>query len=269
MKLLSLFFATCLVWIAPSLASAQTYNVASEFPGSGVGTGTVSGTFTYNPASSTVTAASITAGPGDRQLGGGPIAGATYTLVVNSNTGSFRVLQGPAATGVRGIQLSFNPSLASGAPGLNYQEEFTCADSTCTGIAYTRQGVANASLTQAVSVSNLSPNSGSTLGGTSVTITGSGFTGATGVTFGGTPAASFTIVSASQITATAPARGVGVADVIVTTPNGVSANTAADNFTYVVPPAAVPTLSEWAMILFGSILAGGAAMYIERRRQFV
>ncbi len=34
-------------------------------------------------------------------------------------------------------------------------------------------------------------------------------------------------------------------------------------------PAAVPTLSEWAMILFGMILAGGAGLYIQRRRQIV
>ncbi len=34
-------------------------------------------------------------------------------------------------------------------------------------------------------------------------------------------------------------------------------------------PAPVPTLSEWAMILFGLILAGGAALHIQRRRQFV
>ncbi|WP_426040883.1 IPTL-CTERM sorting domain-containing protein [Brevundimonas sp. TWP2-3-4b1] len=31
-------------------------------------------------------------------------------------------------------------------------------------------------------------------------------------------------------------------------------------------PAPVPTLSEWAMILFGLILAGGAALYIQRRQ---
>lgn len=30
--------------------------------------------------------------------------------------------------------------------------------------------------------------------------------------------------------------------------------------------AAVPTLSEWAMILFGMILAGGAALYIQQRQ---
>ncbi len=32
-----------------------------------------------------------------------------------------------------------------------------------------------------------------------------------------------------------------------------------------VPP--VPTMTEWAMILFGTVLAGSAALYIQRRRQ--
>ena len=31
------------------------------------------------------------------------------------------------------------------------------------------------------------------------------------------------------------------------------------------PPTAVPTMAEWAMILFGMILAGGAAFLAERR----
>lgn len=31
-------------------------------------------------------------------------------------------------------------------------------------------------------------------------------------------------------------------------------------------PEPVPTLSEWAMILFGTALAGGAAVYLQRRR---
>lgn len=33
-----------------------------------------------------------------------------------------------------------------------------------------------------------------------------------------------------------------------------------------VAPAPVPTMAEWAMILFGLSLAGGAALYIQRRR---
>ena len=43
-------------------------------------------------------------------------------------------------------------------------------------------------------------------GGTSVTITGTNFTGATAVTFGGTAATGVTVVSATSITATTPAH---------------------------------------------------------------
>lgn len=58
--------------------------------------------------------------------------------------------------------------------------------------------------------------------GATVTITGSGFTGATAVTFGGTAAGTFTVVSATQITATMPAGGSGSAAIVVTTPAGTS-----------------------------------------------
>ncbi|MEV0537913.1 IPT/TIG domain-containing protein, partial [Kitasatospora sp. NPDC050463] len=56
---------------------------------------------------------------------------------------------------------------------------------------------------------------------TSVTLQGSGFTGATAVKFGTVNATSFTVVSAAQITATAPA-GSGTVQVTVTTPAGTS-----------------------------------------------
>ncbi|MEU6582888.1 IPT/TIG domain-containing protein, partial [Nocardia sp. NPDC046763] len=53
-------------------------------------------------------------------------------------------------------------------------------------------------------ITSLSPTSGPTTGGTSVTITGTGFTGPTTVLFG-TTATTFTLDSATQITAIAPA----------------------------------------------------------------
>lgn len=80
-------------------------------------------------------------------------------------------------------------------------------------------------------VTGVSPNSGSPAGGTSVTITGAGFTGATAVNFGSAPAANFTVNSDTQITTTSPA-GAGTVDVTVTTPVSTSPISAADQFTY-------------------------------------
>ena len=84
-------------------------------------------------------------------------------------------------------------------------------------------------------VSSLSPATGPIAGGTVVTITGTGFTGATSVTFGGT-AAVFSVTNATTISATAPAHAAGTVDVLVTTPSGTSTNTVADNFTYTSGP---------------------------------
>ena len=83
-------------------------------------------------------------------------------------------------------------------------------------------------------VSGVSPSSGPAAGGSTVAITGSAFTGATAVHFGAS-AAPFTVVSDTQITATAPA-GSGTVDVTVTTGAGTSAIGAGDQFTFVSPP---------------------------------
>ena len=83
-----------------------------------------------------------------------------------------------------------------------------------------------------VTVTQLSPQSGTSLGGTNVIIIGSGFTGATVVKFGQTAATSFIVVSDSIITATTP-RGSGLVDVTVTTTtNSTSAVPSASQFQF-------------------------------------
>lgn len=77
------------------------------------------------------------------------------------------------------------------------------------------------------------PTSGSISGGTSVTITGHDFTGATAVSFGSTPATSYFVDSDGQITATSPSSAVpGAVDIRVTTAAGTTPVVAGDKFTY-------------------------------------
>jgi hypothetical protein len=80
-------------------------------------------------------------------------------------------------------------------------------------------------------VTAVSPASGSADGNDIVTITGTGFTGATEVEFGGVASPRMAVNSATEITATSPA-GSGTVDVIVVTPIGTSATSSADQFTY-------------------------------------
>lgn len=92
-------------------------------------------------------------------------------------------------------------------------------------------------------VTAIDPSTGPVAGGNTVTIIGTGFTGATSVTFAGAAATNFTVVSATTIMATVPPGTAGTASVIVTTPAG--SNAANTLYAYVV---AIPTLGEWGMI---------------------
>jgi PKD domain/IPT/TIG domain len=117
--------------------------------------------------------------------------------------------------------------------------------------------------TRAPTVSKLAPKGGPATGGTSVTLTGTGFTGATSVKFGST-SASFTVNSSSSITATSPA-GAGTVDVTVTTPHGTSATSASDRFKYGagtvtgVSPNTGPKAGGTSVTITGSGFALGSA----------
>ncbi len=91
-----------------------------------------------------------------------------------------------------------------------------------------------------VKVTGVTPQSGPEAGGTTATITGTGFKGAAAVSFGSVRASSWRIESDTQITATSPA-GSGTVDVTVTIPAATSATSSADRFTYNTPSAPPPT----------------------------
>ncbi len=80
-------------------------------------------------------------------------------------------------------------------------------------------------------VTKLSAKGGAAAGGSTVTITGTGFAGATAVSFGANAATHFTVNSAISITATSPA-GSGLVNVKVTTAGGTSAASKHDEWGY-------------------------------------
>lgn len=88
----------------------------------------------------------------------------------------------------------------------------------------------------APTVLSVTPNVGPEAGGTTVTIRGTDFDGATNVTFGGVPATSVTYISPTELTAVTPA-GVGTVDVAVVKSVDVF-GALAGGFTYV--PANTP-----------------------------
>ena len=115
-------------------------------------------------------------------------------------------------------------------------------------------------------VTGISPTSGPTGGGTSVTISGTSLAGATSVKLGTANATNVAVVSSTQITATSPA-GSGTVDVTVTTPAGTSASSAANQYTYLtgpgvtgVSPAAGPTGGGNTVTITGSSLANATAV---------
>ena len=120
---------------------------------------------------------------------------------------------------------------------------------------------ANPSTTQTVSLSGtaqslptvtgVAPDFGPTAGGTTVTITGTNFTGATAVMFGPTPALNFTLISPTEIQATSPLGAEGIVDITVTTSAGTSGTSAADQFIYQGLPMVTVSPS--------SVLPGGTA----------
>ncbi len=125
-------------------------------------------------------------------------------------------------------------------------------------------------------ISSVAPSTVST--GTSVTISGADFTGATEVLFGSTPATSFTVNSDSSITAVAPAGLSGTVDVRVIGPTGESNATSADEVTEPAPskpelepkptPTPIPTPMPATPVIVithvsGSVAHGTASVSLE------
>ena len=166
----------------------------------------------------------------------GPVAGATTVdvtgtgFVVGSTTASF----GATAAGV---SCSSTTACTATSPA----EPAGTVDITLTtpGGTSATSPADQFTFAAAPSVSAINPDAGPVAGGTAVALTGTGFlVGGTTASFGGTAATAFSCTSSTSCTATSPAGVAGTVDITVTTLDGTSATSPADQFSYQAAPLA-------------------------------
>lgn len=182
--------------------------------------------FTYAVAPPTVTAVSPSAGP----TGGGT----TVTITgANLSEASSVKFGGIEASGFVVNSETSITAVSPGGPAGSFHVTVTTPEGTSvpTGGDLFRYAAAP-------TITKLKPASGSAGGGTSVVITGTNLSEATSVKFGSVAAVSFTVSSATSITAVSPEESAGTVDVTVTTPGGTSAVVAADSYRF------TPTVTE-------------------------
>jgi IPT/TIG domain/Fibronectin type III domain len=181
-----------------SLANGFTYVATPTITGVSPNTGsTAGGTAVTITGTNFVTGATVTFGT----------AAATSVVLVNSTT--ITALTPAGSAGAVSVTVTVSGQSGSLASGFTYAVIPT--------------------------VTSLSPNTGSTAGGTAVTITGTNFVSGATVTFGTAAATGVVVTNSTTITALTPAGTAGAATVTVTDP-GPQSGSLANGFTYVATP---------------------------------
>jgi hypothetical protein len=227
--------------------AAGTVDVIVTTP---TGTSVVSSSdqFTYT----TGTLPSVTA----LSLNSGSTAGGTVVTITGSNfTGATGVNFGMVAAGFTfnndGWITATAPAQAAGTVHVTVVTT-SGTSSTSSADQFTYSAATGPAVTA------VSPTSGSIVGGTQVVIMGSGFSAASAVNFGTTPADSYSVLSDNAIQAYAPAQAAGTIDITVTTPSGTSGTSSADHYTYTAD--SLPTVT--GLNTTSGPTAGGNAVII-------
>ncbi|MCX5314443.1 IPT/TIG domain-containing protein [Streptomyces sp. NBC_00154] len=150
-------------------------------------------------------------GPGKGPLSGGNTVTITGTNLTLTSTVRF------GAAAATGVTVDSDSQVFANAP--SGSGSVTVTVTTPGGTSTPGLGTAYYTYLAVPAVSSLNPSSGPALGGTTVTLTGSGLTYADEVRFGSVPVP-FTAVSDTQIIAVAPGGAPGTVTVVVRTPAG-------------------------------------------------
>lgn len=142
-----------------------------------------------------------------------------------------------------GVTLSAATGTIAGTPSQAGTFSFT-AQVTDSKAANASGGLSlNVSTAAAPTITMVSPNTGATAGGTSVSISGSSFQPGATVNFGSAPAVSVRITNSTQIQVLTPAESAGSVNVSVTNPDGQVA-TGASTFIFSAPTGSGPSLPK-------------------------
>ncbi|MFM2182483.1 MAG: hypothetical protein RJB61_777, partial [Actinomycetota bacterium] len=230
--------ATSVVVVSPTTITAVS--PATTTPGVVsvtvvTGGGTSNGVnYTYSAPAPTITTIAPTTG----STAGGTTVTITGTGFIAGASVSFGSL---AATNVTVVS---NTSITAVSPASSTAGIVSVSVTTSGG---TSNGANFTYTAPTPTVTALSPATGSTVGGTIVQVTGTGFLANSTVAFGTAtvPAGNVTVNSQTSITVTSPAvLAAGVVNVTVTTAGGTSATGGqGDNYTYTAPVPAITSLS--------------------------
>ncbi len=233
-------------------------DVAVTTPG---GTGTGAGLFTYN---STPTDISFSASSIDENVAANSTVGTLSTTDPDAgNTFTYTLVSGTGSTDNASFNISVDNLRITNSPNYEVKSSYSVrVRSTDQGGLYFEKAftITINDLTEVPVITGISPSSGTAAGGTSVTITGTSFTGTTGVTIGGAAASNVVVVSDSQITLTTPAGTGPNNSVVVTSPGGISSEMIM--FTYIPVPTvttdAVSGVTTSAATMNGTVNANNA-----------
>ena len=213
------------------------------------------------PSAPTITSVSPTSGPA---------TGGTQITITGTNfvTGATVRVGGALAPGITLLSSTqLRATTPAGSAGARDVQVTNASGSSATrvgGFTYTAPSTTP-------TLTSISPTSGPTTGGTTITLTGTNFVSGATVRVGGVAATNVAFSSATRVTARTPAGTAGARDVQITNPNGQSA-TRAGAFTYTAPsttptltsisPTSGPTTGGTTITLTGTNFVSGATVRV-------